>query len=46
MTDLNLINKCEDKLIPYFKAVEEIALYNQEKVLKPFKKIRLHFAIL
>ena len=33
MTDSILINKCEEKLIPYFKKVEEIALFNQEKVL-------------
>ena len=41
MTDLNLINKCEEKLKPYFSVVEEIALYNQEKVLKAFQKNKI-----
>lgn len=41
MTDINLINKCEEKLIPYFKTVEDIALFNQEKVLKAFQKNKI-----
>ena len=32
-----LINKCEKELEPQFKYFEEIALYNQEKVLNAFK---------
>ena len=41
MTDINLINKCEEKLKPYFSKVEEIALFNQEKVLKAFQKNKI-----
>ena len=41
-----LIEICEEKLQPYFKQLEEIALFNQNKVLQAFKdkKIALrHF---
>ena len=41
MTDLNLIKNCEEKLAPYFKIVEDIALFNQEKVLKAFQKNKI-----
>ncbi len=34
----NLIKKAENELQPLFKKVEEIALFNQEKVLKAFQK--------
>ncbi len=38
MIDINLINSCEEKLNNSFKHFEEIALFNQEKVLNVFKK--------
>ena len=38
MIDINLINKCEEKLQDKFKQLEDIALFNQEKVLNSFKK--------
>lgn len=38
MIDANLITKYEEKLQKTFKKIEEIALFNQEKVLKAFKK--------
>ena len=38
MIDENLIKTCEEELAPQFKALEEIALFNQEKVLNAFKK--------
>ena len=41
MTDLNLINNCEKKLRRKFEVVEEIALYNQNKVLEAFKKNKI-----
>ncbi len=47
MIDIELINKCEEKLNEKFKALEEIALFNQEKVLNSFKNNRLalrHFS--
>ena len=34
----NLINKCKEKLTAQFSAVDDIALYNQEKVLDAFIK--------
>lgn len=47
MIDINLIENCEKELEPQFKAAEDIALYNQKKVLDAFKKHRIalrHFA--
>ena len=47
MIDINLIENCEKGLEPQFKAAEDIALYNQKKVLDAFKKHRIalrHFA--
>ena len=47
MIDIKLIENCEKKLEPQFKAAEDIALYNQKKVLDAFKKHRIalrHFA--
>ncbi len=47
MIDINLINKCEENLIKQFNVYEDIALFNQEKVLNAFKKNRLalrHFS--
>ena len=41
MTDFNLINNCEKKLRRKFEVVEEIALYNQNKVLEAFKKNKI-----
>ena len=41
MTDLKLINNCEKKLRRKFEVVEEIALYNQNKVLEAFKKNKI-----
>ena len=37
MIDLTLIEKCEKKLQNSFSILEEIALFNQEKVLNAFK---------
>ena len=36
-----LISKCEEKLLEKFKYFEDVALYNQEKVLNAFKKNKL-----
>lgn len=47
MIDINLIENCEKELEPQFKAAEDIALYNQKKVIDAFKKHRIalrHFA--
>ena len=47
MIDLRLIEQCELELNSQFKYHEEIALYNQEKVLNAFKEQRLalrHFS--
>lgn len=47
MTDLKLIEKCETELAKEFKILEEIALFNQEKVLSAFKKNKIalrHFS--
>lgn len=41
MIDINVIEKCEKQLKDKFLTVEEIALYNQEKVLNAFKKNRI-----
>lgn len=38
MIDLKLIEKCEENLSEKFKYVEDVALFNQEKVLNAFKK--------
>ncbi len=47
MIDVKLIENCEKQLEKQFKRYEEIALFNQEKVLNAFKKNRLalrHFS--
>ncbi len=47
MIDIDFINKCEEKLTKQYKEYEDVALYNQEKVLNAFKKNRLalrHFS--
>jgi cystathionine beta-lyase family protein involved in aluminum resistance len=47
MIDEKIISLCEKKLKKQFNLIEEIALYNQEKVLKCFQKNRIalrHFA--
>ncbi len=47
MIDLKLIEKCEKDLEPLFNKLEDIALFNQEKVLNAFKKNRIalrHFS--
>ena len=47
MISIELINKCEEKLSEKFKALEDIALFNQEKVLEAFKNNHLalrHFS--
>ena len=39
--EINLLNKTEEieeKLVPYFKAVEKIAFTNQKKVLAAFRE--------
>lgn len=41
MIDIKLINECEKELSEKFSHFEEIALYNQEKVLNSFKNNRL-----
>ncbi len=38
MIDISIIEKCEKKLEEQFKHLEDIALFNQEKVLNAFKK--------
>lgn len=47
MIDVSLIEKCEKKLKNKFKLIEDIALFNQEKVLNAFKKNKIalrHFS--
>ena len=47
MISIELINKCEENLSEKFKALEDIALFNQEKVLEAFKNNHLalrHFS--
>ncbi|MBR5192671.1 MAG: methionine gamma-lyase family protein [Clostridia bacterium] len=47
MIDVSLINKCEKKLNKIFSYFEDIALFNQEKVLNTFKKNQIalrHFS--
>ena len=47
MIDNTLIEQCEAKLSKKFKEFEEVALYNQEKVLNAFKKNQIalrHFS--
>ena len=47
MIDLKLIEKCETELAKEFKILDEIALFNQEKMLSAFKKNKIalrHFA--
>lgn len=47
MIDLKLIEKCEKKLSKQFLELEDIALFNQEKVLNAFKKNQIalrHFS--
>jgi len=41
MIDLNLINNCEKQLKPLFEKAEEIALFNQEKVLNAFQNNKI-----
>ncbi|MBR2614102.1 MAG: methionine gamma-lyase family protein [Clostridia bacterium] len=41
MIDIELINKCEKELQPNFEKLEEISLFNQEKVLNAFQNNRL-----
>ena len=38
MINIDLINSCEENLQENFKKIDEIALFNQEKVLNAFKK--------
>lgn len=38
MNNLEFIEKCEEKCLEKFKAVDEIAFYNQKKVLDAFQK--------
>ncbi len=47
MIDLKLIEQCEESLQPLFKKLEDISLFNQEKVLNSFKKNKIalrHFS--
>ena len=47
MININLINQCEKELTDKFARLEDIALFNQEKVLKAFQKNKLalhHFS--
>ncbi|MDE6613498.1 MAG: methionine gamma-lyase family protein, partial [Clostridia bacterium] len=37
----NFIEKCETKLIDKFKAIDDIAYFNQVKVLNAFKDCRV-----
>ena len=39
--DLKYIEDCEKELLPQFKILEDIALFNQEKVLNAFKKNKI-----
>ena len=41
MIDEKIIANCEDKLKEQFKKLEEIALFNQEKVLNAFQNNRI-----
>lgn len=41
MIDLKIIEKCESELKEEFKKLEDIALFNQEKVLNAFKKNKI-----
>lgn len=41
MIDISLIKKCEQELSEQFNFFEDIALYNQNKVLNAFKKNRI-----
>lgn len=41
MIDVNLIEKCEEKLKEKFSQVENIALFNQEKVLQAFQNNKI-----
>ena len=41
MIDINLIEQCEQELAPKFKYHEDIAFFNQEKVLNAFKDCKL-----
>lgn len=41
MIDFNIIEKAENRLINRFKSLDEIALFNQEKVLNAFKKNKI-----
>ena len=38
MIDAKIINSCEKQLQENFRLLDEIALFNQEKVLKAFQK--------
>ncbi|MBO4251514.1 MAG: methionine gamma-lyase family protein [Clostridia bacterium] len=47
MIDIDLIEKCENELSEKFRILDDIALFNQEKVLNAFKRNRIalrHFA--
>ena len=41
MTSDERISSAEKKLAPYFSAIDEIALFNQEKVLSAFREERI-----
>lgn len=41
MIDINLINDAEQKLSEQFKILEDVALFNQEKVLNAFQKNKI-----
>ena len=41
MIDINLINDAEKKLSEQFKILEDVALFNQEKVLNAFQKNKI-----
>lgn len=41
MIDYELINKCEQALQDKFKYFEDVALFNQEKILKAFQKNKI-----
>ena len=47
MIDKNLIDLCESELSKKFNSLEDVALFNQEKVLNSFKKNKIalrHFS--
>ena len=47
MIDIKLIEECEKEIQNQFKVFEDVALFNQEKVLNAFKENRLalrHFS--